>query len=133
MRNKKMERPQEMCCVHVAGSINQCKWQDKTDIENLSEEGSTSSVSFLGLWAVSCLPPPSLSFQDDLMDFYFSNYMLFQASCAELHGGGQEASVSLPRGRPWSSAPDTPTLSPAAEYGTDLHFCGFATCCLLFS
>lgn len=54
----KMERPQEICHIPVAASIKQCKWQDETDTENISEEGSTSSVfPFLasGLCHVSLL------------------------------------------------------------------------------
>lgn len=102
-----MERPQEVCCIHVAASIKQCKWQDEMDEENISEGGSTSSV-FIP-WPLGCAMSAfsSLSFQDDLMDFHFSNCILFQASCTELHSGGQEASVSLLQGRPWCSAPDT--------------------------
>lgn len=128
---QKMERPQEMCCIHVAASIKQCKWQDKMDIENISEGRSTSSVfiswhilslSFPGLWAVSCLSLPHWVSKMIIMDFYFSNCILFQASCTELHSGGWEASVSLLQGRPWCSAPDTHSSHSAAVCGTGFTF-----------
>lgn len=115
-----MERPQEMCCIHVSASINQTNGRTKVDIENTSEDRSTSSVSFPGLWAVSCLPPPHWVSK---IIWWTSSFPMTSCSRPVVLNCTVVARRywSQLQGRPWCS-PHTQTLSPAAEHGTGFTF-----------